>query len=115
MVRVCLAASRATLALNEAEWRSRAPALRHLGIDQKPPISLTSRAVQETGTTSQAWTKRYVVRSRGYKLPWRGWRTTGREARPHPGAIEEVNEVTPLPPREGKLTAKEADEAAEEG
>jgi hypothetical protein len=29
--------------------------------------------------------------------------------------IEEVNEVTPLPPREGRLTVKEADEAAEEG
>ena len=31
------------------------------------------------------------------------------------GAIEKVNEVIPLPPREGRLTAKEADEAAEEG
>ena len=32
-----------------------------------------------------------------------------------PGLIEEVNEVTPLPPREGRPTAKNADEAAEEG
>ena len=59
--------------------------------------------------------KWYVVRSRGYQLPGRGWRTTGREARPHPGVIEQVNEVTPLPPREGRLTAKEADEAAGKG
>ena len=59
--------------------------------------------------------KRYVVRSRGYKLPWRGWRTTGREARPYPGVIEEVNEVTPLPPREGRRTAKDADETAGKG
>ena len=29
-----------------------------------------------------------------------------------PGVIEEMNEVTPLPPREGRLTAKEADETA---
>src|SRR5207248_8987960 len=29
--------------------------------------------------------KRYVVRSRGCIVPWRGWRTTGRKARPHPG------------------------------
>ena len=32
-----------------------------------------------------------------------------------PGAIEEVNEVTPLSPREGRRTARNADEAAEEG
>ena len=32
-----------------------------------------------------------------------------------PGVIEEMNEVTPLPPREGRLTAKEADEAAGKG
>jgi hypothetical protein len=32
-----------------------------------------------------------------------------------PGSIEKVNEVTPLSPREGRLTAKKADEAAEEG
>jgi hypothetical protein len=29
--------------------------------------------------------------------------------------IERVNEVTPLSPRKGRLTAKEADETAEEG
>jgi hypothetical protein len=29
--------------------------------------------------------------------------------------IEEVNEVTPLSPREGRRTAKNADETAEEG
>ena len=34
---------------------------------------------------------------------------------PTPGAIEQVNEVTPLPPREGKRPARGADEAAEEG
>jgi hypothetical protein len=32
-----------------------------------------------------------------------------------PESIEKVNEVTPLPPREGRRTAKDADEAAEEG
>jgi hypothetical protein len=32
-----------------------------------------------------------------------------------PGAIEKVNEVTPLSPREGRRTARNADEAAEEG
>ena len=32
-----------------------------------------------------------------------------------PGSIAKVNEVTPLSPREGRLTAKKADEAAEEG
>jgi hypothetical protein len=32
-----------------------------------------------------------------------------------PGSIAKVNEVTPLPPRKGRLTAKEADEAAERG
>jgi len=32
-----------------------------------------------------------------------------------PGSIAKVNEVTPLSPREGKRTAKNADEAAEEG
>jgi hypothetical protein len=32
-----------------------------------------------------------------------------------PGAIEEVNEVTPLSPREGRRTVKDADETAEEG
>ena len=32
-----------------------------------------------------------------------------------PGSIKKVNEVTPLPPREGRRTAKDADEAAEEG
>ena len=34
---------------------------------------------------------------------------------PTPGAIGAMNEVTPLPPREGRRTAKDADEAAEEG
>jgi len=34
---------------------------------------------------------------------------------PTPGRIEEMNEVTPLPPREGRRTVKDADEAAEEG
>jgi hypothetical protein len=34
---------------------------------------------------------------------------------PTPGAIKKVNEVTPLSPREGRRTAKNADEAAEEG
>jgi hypothetical protein len=29
--------------------------------------------------------------------------------------IEEMNDVTPLPPREGRRTAKDADEAAAEG
>jgi hypothetical protein len=29
--------------------------------------------------------------------------------------IEKVNEVTPLSPREGRRTAKDADETAEEG
>ena len=33
----------------------------------------------------------------------------------NPGSIKRMNEVTPLSPREGRLTAKEADEAAEEG
>ena len=33
----------------------------------------------------------------------------------NPGLIEKVNEVTPLSPRKGRLTAKKADEAAEEG
>ena len=32
-----------------------------------------------------------------------------------PGSIEKVNEVTPLPPREGRPTAKEADETAGKG
>jgi hypothetical protein len=32
-----------------------------------------------------------------------------------PGAIEKVNEVTPLSPRKGRRTAKNAHEAAEEG
>jgi hypothetical protein len=32
-----------------------------------------------------------------------------------PGVIETVNEVTPLSPRKGRRTAKEAHEAAEEG
>ncbi len=32
-----------------------------------------------------------------------------------PGAIAKMNEVTPLPPREGRLTAKEADETAGKG
>ena len=53
--------------------------------------------------------------TRGSEFPRRGWRTTGRKARPHPGMIEEMNEVTPLSPRKGRLTAKEADEIAEEG
>jgi hypothetical protein len=34
---------------------------------------------------------------------------------PHPGVIEEMNEVTPSPPREGRPTAKGADEAAGKG
>src|SRR5262249_14596627 len=59
--------------------------------------------------------KRYVGRSRGWKFPWRGWRTTGRKGRPYPGAIEKVNEVTPLLPCEGRRTAKDADEAAGKG
>jgi hypothetical protein len=33
----------------------------------------------------------------------------------NPGAIEKVNEVTPLSPREGRLTVRKADEAAEKG
>jgi hypothetical protein len=33
----------------------------------------------------------------------------------NPGSIEKVNEVTPLSPREGRLTAKKADEAAGKG
>ena len=33
----------------------------------------------------------------------------------NPGSIEKVNEVTPLSPREGRRTVKNADEAAEEG
>ena len=32
-----------------------------------------------------------------------------------PGLIDKMNEVTPLSPREGKRTAKNADEAAEKG
>ena len=32
-----------------------------------------------------------------------------------PGSIEKVNEVTPLSPRKGRLTAKKADEAAGKG
>ena len=32
-----------------------------------------------------------------------------------PGVIEEMNEVTPLPPREGRRTVKDADEAAGKG
>ena len=32
-----------------------------------------------------------------------------------PESIEEVNEVTPLSPREGRRTVRKADEAAEEG
>ena len=32
-----------------------------------------------------------------------------------PGSIEKMNEVTPLSPREGRLTAKKADEAAGKG
>jgi hypothetical protein len=32
-----------------------------------------------------------------------------------PESIEEVNEVTPLSAREGRLTAKKADQAAEKG
>jgi hypothetical protein len=32
-----------------------------------------------------------------------------------PGSIKTMNEVTPLSPREGRRTAKDADEAAEEG
>ena len=32
-----------------------------------------------------------------------------------PGMIAKVNEVTPLSPREGRRTARDADEAAEEG
>ena len=33
----------------------------------------------------------------------------------NPGSIAKVNEVTPLSPREGRPTAKKADETAEEG
>ena len=33
----------------------------------------------------------------------------------NPEAIEKVNEVTPLSPREGRRTVKDADETAEEG
>jgi len=32
-----------------------------------------------------------------------------------PGTIEKVNEETPLSPRKGRRTAKNADETAEEG
>jgi hypothetical protein len=32
-----------------------------------------------------------------------------------PGSIAKMNEVTPLSPREGRLTAKKADEAAGKG
>ena len=32
-----------------------------------------------------------------------------------PGMIDEMNEVTPLPPREGRRTAKDADETAGKG
>ena len=34
---------------------------------------------------------------------------------PTPGAIEKMNKVTPLSPRKGRRTAKNADETAEEG
>ena len=34
---------------------------------------------------------------------------------PTPGVIEKVNKETPLSPRKGKRTAKNADETAEEG
>ena len=53
--------------------------------------------------------------TRGSEFPRRGWCATGRKARPYPGVIEEMNEVTPLPPREGRPTAKKADEAAGKG
>jgi hypothetical protein len=59
--------------------------------------------------------KRYVVRYRGCRLPCRGWCATGRKARPYPGVIEEMNEVTPSSPREGRLTEKKADETAGKG
>src|SRR5262245_24688916 len=51
-VRVCLAASRATRALKAAECRLRVPLMMRLGMDQWPPISLTSRVVQFYGSTS---------------------------------------------------------------
>src|SRR4051812_16258301 len=51
-VLVCLAASRATLALKAAGWRLRVPAMMHLGMDQRSSISITSRAVQFQGSTS---------------------------------------------------------------
>ena len=33
---------------------------------------------------NQAWAKRHVVRSGGFELPRRRWRTTGGETRPNP-------------------------------
>src|SRR5215471_10213411 len=60
-VRVCLTASRATLALKAAECRLRLPVMTHLGLDQRSSISITSRAVQLQGSTS--------LRSAGYPRP----------------------------------------------
>jgi hypothetical protein len=49
---VLLAASKVTLALNEAECRLRGPVMTHLGMDRYPSISSTSRAPQEMGSIS---------------------------------------------------------------
>src|SRR5512135_3233595 len=53
MVLVCLAASRATLALKAAECRLRLPVMTHLGMDQRSLISITSRVVQFQGSTQR--------------------------------------------------------------
>jgi len=45
----------------------------------------------------------------------RGRRTTGRQARPKSRMILKMNEITPLSPRQGRRTVKNADEAAAEG
>jgi hypothetical protein len=45
--------------------------------------------------------------TRGSEFPRRGCRTTGRQARPYPGTIEKVNEVTPLSSPRGKADRKE--------
>src|SRR5262245_18253352 len=55
-VRVCLAASKATLALKAAGCRFlRVLAMKHLGMQQRTSISLTSRVVQEMGSTSNVF------------------------------------------------------------
>src|SRR4029077_4152818 len=62
------------------------------GRGQHRGIADKGRKQRQAKDADRLGPKRYVVRSRGWKFPWRGWRTTGRKARPHPGAIEEVNE-----------------------